>query len=87
MKTKTVYQCEYCLSEYTTTGQAYKCEADCLKLTWDEYTEYMHLLTREKQASSIVSITSNEKTRKFFNDCVNDVIAFQKEHGITDSKW
>ena len=87
MKTKTTYQCEYCLSEYTTSSEAYKCEADCLKLTWDEYTEYMHLLTRERNASYIVSRRSNEKTRKLLDDCIKDVIEFQEKHGITDSKW
>ena len=87
MKSKTIYQCEYCLSEYVSSNEAYGCEASCLKLTWDEYVEYMNLLTREKQASYIASRTRNEKTRKLFDDCIKDVIEFQEKHGITDSKW
>lgn len=87
MKTKTTYQCEYCLTEYKTSKEACECEASCLKLTWDEYMEYLDLLSREKTTSYIVSRTSNEKTRKLFNDCIKDVIEFQQKHGITDSRW
>ena len=87
MKTKTIYQCEYCLTEYKTSKEAYECEADCLKLTWDEYTDYLEMLTREKTASYIVSRENNEETRKLFDDCIKDVIEFQQKHGITDSRW
>ena len=86
MKTKTIYQCEYCLTEYKTSKEAYKCEASCLELTWDEYTEYLEMLTREKIASYILSRESNEETRKLFNDCIREVIKFQEKHGIIDSR-
>ena len=60
MKTKTVYKCEYCLSEYKTSKEAYECEASCLKLTWDEYAEYIDLLAREKTASYLISREKND---------------------------
>lgn len=87
MKTKTTYQCEYCLTEYKASKEACECEASCLKLTWDEYTDYLEILTREKTASCILSRESNEETRKLFDDCVREVIEFQEKHGITDSRW
>lgn len=87
MKTKTIYQCEYCLSEYQTVKEAIKCEASCLKLTLDEYEEYVEMLNREKTASYIVSRTSNEETRNLYDKCIKDVIEFQQKHGITDSRW
>lgn len=86
MTIKTTYQCEYCLSEYMTSKEACKCEADCLKLTWDEYMEYLDLLAREKQTSYLVSRTSNDVTRRLFDEAINDVVKFQEKHGITDSK-
>lgn len=87
MKSKTIYQCEYCLSEYKTPKEAYKCEADCLKLTWDEYAEYIELLTREKTTAYLVGRTKTETTEKMFDDAMKDVVEFQKKHGITDSRW
>lgn len=87
MKTKTIYQCEYCLSEYQTMKEAIECEASCLKLTLDEYDEYVEMLNREKTASYIVSRTSNEETRNLYDKCIKDVIEFQEKHGITDSRW
>ena len=87
MKTKTIYQCEYCLSEYQTVKEVIKCEASCLKLTLDEYDEYVEMLNREKTASYIVSRTSNEETRNLYDKCIKDVIEFQQKHGITDSRW
>lgn len=87
MKYKTIYQCEYCLSEYETSKEAYKCEADCLKLTLDEYAEYLDLLAREKNTSYLISRTKNETTEKLFDDAIKDVLEFQQKHGITDSRW
>lgn len=87
MKSKTIHQCEYCLSVYDTPKEARQCEADCLKLTMEEYVDYLAMLTREKTASYILSRESNEETRKLFHDCVNEVIEFQEKHGITDSRW
>lgn len=87
MKSRTIYQCEYCLSEYKTSKEAHKCEADCLKLTLDEYIEYLDLLAREKTTAYLVSRTKNETTEQLFNDAIKDVMEFQKKHGITDSRW
>ena len=87
MKSRTIYQCEYCLSEYETSKEAHKCEADCLKLTLDEYIEYLDLLVREKTTAYLVGRTKNETTEKLFDDAIKDVIEFQKKHGITDSRW
>ena len=87
MKSRTIYQCECCLSEYETSKEACECEASCLKLTWDEYMEYLDLLAREKTTSYLVSRTKNETTEKLFNDCIKDIIEFEKKYGITNSKF
>ena len=87
MKQKIIYQCEYCLTEYKTYKEAFKCEADCLKLTEDEYREYLDLLDKERDAGCTISVRKNEETEKMFDDAIRNVIEFQKKHGITDSKW
>lgn len=86
MKTKTIYQCEYCLSEYSSSNDAIQCEAKCLNLTVDEYKEYMDILWREKMASLAVSKSKNERTEKLWDDCIKDVLEFQKKHGIVDNR-
>ena len=87
MKTKTVYQCEFCLTEYKTSQEAYECEASCLKLTTKEYTEYLDLLKEERDAFGQDSCTMNNKVRERCVNAVKAVVEFQKKHGITDSKW
>lgn len=87
MKQKTIYQCEYCLTEYDTYKDAFTCEASCLKLTESEYREYLDLLDKERVAGCVVSVRKNEETEKMFDDAIRNVIEFQKKHGITDSKW
>lgn len=87
MKTKTVYQCEFCLTEYKTSQEAYECEASCLKLTMKEYAEYLDLLSEERKAFAQASCTMNNEIRKRCDDATIAVIEFQKKHGITDCKW
>lgn len=87
MKSRTIYQCEYCLSEYKTSEEAHKCEADCLKLTWDEYIEYLDLLAIEKTATCIISRTKNAITEKLCDAAIKGVMEFREKHGITDAGW
>lgn len=86
MKTKTIYICQSCKREYETSGEAWECEARCLGLTIDEYREYISLLTKERNAAGIVSITKNQETEKLFDDCIKGVIEFQRKHGIEDKE-
>ena len=86
MKVKSIYQCEYCLSEYKTSKEAMDCEAKCLKLTRSEYEEYLYLLKEEKAAFAQASSVNNEWIRKRCDDAVKAVIKFQEEHGIADGR-
>lgn len=83
---KTNYQCECCLKEYGTPKEAYKCEADCLGLTEDEYGEYVDLLVREKQLNYLVSRTKTGKSKKMLDDCIKDILDFQEKHKLTNDK-
>ena len=85
MKRKTIYQCEFCLEEYKTSREAFECEAKCLKLTIDEYEEYLKLLMEERRAFSEASCITNDRVRKRCDNAVKAVIDFQKKYGITDS--
>lgn len=85
MKTKIIYQCEFCLTEYKTSEEAFKCEADCLKLTQEEYAKYLILLREEKEAFAQASCVMNDEVRERCDKAVESVIEFQKKHGIEDS--
>lgn len=85
MKTKIIYQCEFCLTDYETSEEAFKCEADCLKLTLEEYAEYLKLLSEEKRAFAQASCVMNDEVRERCDKAVKSVIEFQKKYGITDS--
>lgn len=88
MKTKTIttYQCEYCLTEYRTSTEAHKCEANCLGLTLDEYDKYLELLSELKKAYAIASSRMNDLVRARCDYAANAVVEFEKKHGITDNK-
>ena len=75
------------MSEYESSKEAHKCEANCLNLTLDEYIEYLDLLAREKTVAYLIGRTKNETPEKLFDDAVKDIIEFQDKHGITDNRW
>ena len=76
MKTKIIYQCEFCLKEYKTSEEAFKCEADCLTLTPEEYTKYFNLLLEEREAFAQASCVMNDKVRERCDKAVKSVIEF-----------
>jgi len=86
MKTKTIYQCEFCLTEYRSSKEAFQCEADCLKLTMDEYNEYLNLLSEERKAFGQASCRMDDEVRRRCDRAVRAVIEFQEKHGITDNR-
>lgn len=86
MKTRTVYICEFCHSEYKTSKEAYECEAKCLGLTVEQYKEYVNLLQEEKRAFGVASCYMNDEVRKRCDDVVKAVLDFQKEHNFTDNR-
>lgn len=86
MKTKTVFVCEQCGTEYECAGNALKCEAQHHGLTLEEYQEYLVLLRIEKDCGINASIAKNEHTERLLDEAVNAVIRFKKEHNITDNR-
>ena len=86
MKTRTIYECEFCGNQYKTPNEAYGCEATCLGLSEDEYKEYLGLLHEEKQAFASAANANNEQIRNRCDNAVNAVIEFQKKHGFVDNR-
>lgn len=86
MKTLTSYQCDFCGCVYENPKDAYKCEAACLGITVDQYTEYLKLLEEETHAFQEYSIERNEFTKRRCDKAVKAVIDFQKKYGFTDDR-
>ena len=82
MKHYTTYICEKCNKESRNAEEIRKCEAAHLGLTPNEKLEYDMLKEIVRSRSYTVSVTKNEKTDKDFDDAINELLEFEKEHGI-----
>jgi hypothetical protein len=82
MKQYVSYICEKCNKESRNANEIKECEATHLGLTSDEKIKYDGLKEIVRRCSYAVNITKNAKTDKEFDDAINEIIAFEKEHGI-----
>ena len=57
-------------------------EADHLGLTVKEMEQYRALKSFANYMGSVVSHTKNEATDKAFDDAIQNLLDFEKEHGI-----
>lgn len=86
MKQYTVYVCETCGYESRDVEDIRKHEASHLGLTVKEMESYRALKSFASYMGSVVAEKNNEETRKKFDEAVEKLIAFEKEHGIKDGK-
>lgn len=84
MKQYTVYVCETCGCESKNHNEMREHEASHLGLTVKEMEAYNALKSKVRHMSSVVLNTNNIITRKKFDKSIEDLIAFEKEHGIKD---
>ena len=77
-----IYECKTCRKKSENKEDILECEAAHLGLTIAEKKTYDFLKERVKYASSVVSRTKNEETDKAFNEAIEMLLAFEKEHRI-----
>ena len=82
MKQYTTYVCETCGYESKNAEEVMQHEADHLGLTVKEAEQYRALKSFVAYISSVVSHTKNEATDKAFDDAIQNLLEFEKEHGI-----
>lgn len=82
MKQYTVYVCETCSYKSRDAKEMKEHEAEHLGLTVEEMDKYMDLKACAEFMGRVMSKTRNEDTIKKFNDAVQRLIDFGKEHGI-----
>ena len=82
MKQYTVYVCETCGYESKNAKEIMQHEADHLGLTVKEMEQYRMLKSFAAYMGSVVSHTKNEATYKAFDDAIQNLLDFEKRHGI-----
>ena len=82
MKQYTVYVCETCGYESRDVEDMRKHEAYHLRLTVEEMETYRALKSFAAYMGSVVANRNNEETRNKFDESVEKLVTFEKEHGI-----
>lgn len=84
MKQYIIYECETCGKRSDDREEIMKCEAAHLGLTISDKQEWESLKERVRYAGAVVNTTKNEETDKAFDEAIETLIAFEKEHGIKE---
>lgn len=82
MKQYTVYVCETCGYESRDVEDMRMHEASHLGLTVEEMETYRALKSFAAYMGSVVANRNNEETRNKFDESVEKLVTFEKEHGI-----
>ena len=82
MKEYTMYVCETCGYESKDYRDMKSHEASHLGLTVEEAETYRALKSFAAYMGSVVTETKNEETERKYDEAVEKLIAFEKEHGI-----
>ena len=82
MKQYTVYVCETCGYESRDVEDMRKHEVSYLGFTVEEMETYRALKSFAAYMGSVVANRNNEETRNKFDESVEKLVTFEKEHGI-----
>ena len=82
MKQYMVYVCETCGYKSEDAEEIMQHEADHLGLTVKEMEQYRALKSFAAYMGSVVSHTKNDATYKAFDDVIQKLLEFEKEHRI-----
>ena len=82
MKNYTMYVCETGGYESKDAKEIMQHEADHLGLTVKEMEQYRALKSFANYMGSVVSHTKNEATDKAFDNAIQNLLNYEKRHGI-----
>ena len=77
-----MYVCEICGYESKDAEEVKKHEAAHMNLTAEEAKQYEELKASAAYMGYVVSRTKNEETEQKFDEAIQDLLNFEKEHGI-----
>ena len=82
MKQIIMYVCEKCGKQSHDKEEILKCEAAHFGLTPDEMKEWQALEAKAKQTGAILYNIKTEQTEKAYDEAIDNLMAFEKEHGL-----
>ena len=82
MRTVIRYQCEKCQKIYPASHAAFLCEAGHYGLTVEEYSHWLALKKLAEDTGRKTGIAKNEKTEAAFDEAVQKLLSFEKEHHL-----
>ena len=82
MKQYTMYVCDTCGYESKNAEEVKEHEAAHMNLTTEEAKQYKILKSYAAYMGSVVSRIKNEETEQKFDEAIQNLLDFEKEHGI-----
>ncbi len=80
----TMYECEKCGYTSKYAKEVEECEAGHVGLTLEEYKHYQELKKNAERCGRTTSVCKNEHTDAAFDKAIKDLIAFEKEHNLSN---
>lgn len=83
MKSYLVFACESCGFTSRNKEEVELCEAKHIGLSsLEELRHYKKLKERAIQCGYVVSVSNNEQTRREYDAAIDELLIFEKAHGI-----
>ena len=82
MKSYIMYECEKCGKTSKDLWEIKRCEASHYDLSKEEEKEWKKLKDAAEKAGVTIYYTKNSQTEKAFDDAIDALIQFEKEHNI-----
>lgn len=84
MKSYTMYVCETCGFECDDGEMMMEHEASHLGLSIEEFEQYNALKSHARFMGRRIAISKNTNTEKAYDEAVERLVAFEKEHNIKE---
>lgn len=86
MRQYIMYVCEICGYESKDAEEVKEHEAAHMNLTTEEARQYKILKSYAAYMGSVVSRIKNEETEQKFDEAIQNLLDFEKEHGISKKR-
>ncbi len=82
MRIRQLYVCECCGKKSCDASEIERCEAAHMGLSVNEKRSWDSLKSAAKYFGYLVSATNNERTRAEYDEAIEELVLFEKEHNI-----
>lgn len=85
MKTCTAFVCEKCGKISLSREEIEVCESSHYNLSIDDYRNWIKLKEAAASMGSKLFRTNNVNTRKMFDESIDELLNFERSHGLVES--